>query len=146
MAGGYGEEQGTGRAVAAALAANHAARPLRSPIKLSRGGLTPARLRRVLDRIEAGLPSPLPLASLAAEAGMSPFHFAREFQRAVGVPPHQYLIRRRLDRAVLLLARRNMPLADVARAAGFAHVSHLARQMRRLTGLSPARFRTDVLP
>lgn len=55
---------------------------------LARGGLPPAKLRRVIDRIEAEMNGPVPLASLAAEAAMSPFHFARAFARATGLAPH----------------------------------------------------------
>lgn len=143
--GGEGVKE-TARAVVARLLTHHSARPLGPSPPLSRGGLPPARLRRVLDRIEADLSGPLDLSALAAEVGMSPFHFAREFRRATGIPPHQHVIRRRLDHAVLLLARRDLTVAEVARGAGFAHASHLARHMRRLTGLTPEAFRAGVLP
>ena len=135
-----------GRFIAARLLAEHAAQLPPAIAVPSQGGLSPVRLRRVLDRIEVDLPGPLSLSMLAGEAGTSPFHFAREFQRATGVSPHQYLIRRRVDRAFLLLACRRTTVAEVARGVGFAHASHLARHMRRLTGLTPEVFRTDVLP
>ena len=144
-----GEDKGeevAARAVAARLLANHAARPLGSRVKQPRGGLSPARLRRVLDRIEAELSGPLSLGTLAAEAGMSPFHFAREFQRVTGAPPHRYLVRRRVDRAVSLLAHQELAITDVARGAGFLHASHLARHMRRHVGFTPEVFRNRVLP
>lgn len=134
------------RAVSARLLTSHASRPPERLYPLARGGLAPARLRRVLGLIEAGLPGPLPLAALAVEAGVSPFHFAREFRHATGIPPHRYVVRRRVDRAMLLLARRDLSVADVARRAGFTHASHLARHMRQRVGLTPEGFRSHVLP
>jgi len=146
MAAGGGVVEDIGRSVAVCLLANHAPRPFSLPVVPARGGLPPARLRRVLDRIESDLAGPVPLAVLASEAGLSPFHFGREFRRATGTSPGAHLIRRRVDRAITLLADRGTSVAEAARGAGFTHVSHLARHMRRLTGLSPARFRADVLP
>ncbi|WP_267425723.1 AraC family transcriptional regulator [Methylobacterium sp. GC_Met_2] len=110
------------------------------------GGLTPNTLRRVRARVEASPEDPPSLDELATEAGLSMFHFAREFHRSTGSPPHRFILRRQLDRATMLLADRNMAVADVAAAAGFAHASHLARHLRRRTGLSPDAFRTRILP
>lgn len=118
----------------------------RGPAPPRHGGLAPAALRRVKDRVEAGLDRPLTLETLAAEAGLSPFHFAREFKRAVGRAPYQYVLDRRVARAVALLARPELSVAEVAEAAGFTHASHLARWMRGATGVSPSRFRRSVLP
>ena len=121
----------------------HTAQP--EPKAPATGGMSPVRLRRVRDRIEANLEEPPTLGSLAAEAGLSLFHFAREFRRSMGLPPHRYILRRQLDRATMLLADRDLAVADVAAASGFAHASHLARHLRRRTGLSPDAFRTRVL-
>lgn len=111
-----------------------------------RGGLPPARLRRVLDLVEAELAGALDMPRLAGVAGMSPFHFAREFARTTGVPPHRHVVRRRVDRAIPLLARPTLTVSEVAHYVGFTHASHLARHMRRLTGLTPEAFRAQVLP
>ena len=130
--------------IVARLLAAHDARPgPRAPIT---GGLSPAKLRRVCARIEASLDEPPSLNDLAAEAGLSPFHFAREFHRTIGLPPHRYVLRRQLDRATVLLGDRRMAVADIAAASGFAHASHLARHLRRRTGLSPDAFRTRIIP
>ena len=110
------------------------------------GGLSPMKLRRVRDRIEASLEEPPTLGSLAADVGLSLFHFAREFRRTTGSSPHRYILRRQLDRATILLADRSLAVVDVAAASGFAHASHLARHLRRRTGLSPDAFRTRVVP
>ncbi len=127
--------------LAASLAESEASRdPMRS------GGIAPARLSRVLDRIDADADGSTSLEALAGEAGMSTFHFAREFARTVGLPPHGHLIRRRVDRAILLLSFPTLTIADVARRAGFSHSSHLARHMRQLIGASPEVVRQRILP
>lgn len=110
------------------------------------GGLSPSKLRRVRARVEASLDDPPTLDELATLAGLSTFHFAREFHRSTGSSPHRFILRRQLDRATMLLADRDVAVADVAAAAGFAHASHLARHLRRRTGLSPDAFRTRILP
>jgi AraC family transcriptional regulator len=81
------------------------------------------------------------LAELAAEAGVSPFHFAREFKRATGLAPHQYLIEVRIERAKSLLAGNEMPLAQVSLSAGFSSQSHFTRLFRRHTGTTPKSYR-----
>ena len=125
------------------LITSHGAQPQqKGPVT---GGLSPIKLRRVRDRIEASLEEPPTLDSLAAEAGLSLFHFAREFRRTTGLPPHRYILRRQLDRATILLADRHLAIVDVAVASGFAHASHLARHLRRRTGLSPDAFRVRVV-
>lgn len=105
------------------------------------GSLPDGALRRVTEYLEAYLDQALGLAELAAVAGYSPRHFARLFRGATGLSPHQYVIRRRVERAKLLLATTNLPLARVALDVGFAHQSHLAAHFRRLVGVSPARYR-----
>ena len=109
------------------------------------GSLPPARLRRVCEKIESELEQPLGIGELAAEAGMSAFHFAREFHRATGFAPHQYVLQRRLARAVELLADPARSITQVAAAVGFAHPSHLARRLRGFTGLAPGLLRSRVL-
>ena len=119
------------------------------------GGLSPVRLRRVQNRIEAGLEQagleqggleqPVALADLALEAGVSVFHFAREFRRATGLPPHRYILQRRLGRAIALLADARLSVAAVAAAAGFSDASHLARHLRHAAGVAPDAFRSKLL-
>ena len=144
-ANGAGADE-AGRDIAARLATHHAVRPVARPGHAVRGGLSPPKLRRVLELIETHVSDSLPIERLAAEAGASPFHFAREFRRVMGVAPHRHVTRRRVERAIALMADRTMSLQSIATHVGFAHASHLARHMRGLTGASPARFRADVLP
>ena len=102
-----------------------------------RGGIPLHRLRRVLEGIDREMARPLRLDDLADLAGMSRFHFAREFARTTGVSPHRFVVRRRLQRAVELLASRTLQISDVARLSGFTHASHLARHMYRQNGVTP---------
>lgn len=84
---------------------------------------------------------PIDLDAAAAQAGLSPFHFLRLFSRAVGVTPHQYLLRCRLRRAARLLAEDARPVTDVAYDVGFGDLSNFVRTFRRAAGVSPRRFR-----
>ena len=88
------------------------------------GGLSGPRLRRVLAFVADNYESDLSLAELAGVAGVSAFHFAREFKRATGTTPHQYLIKFRVERAKALLAESELPLVEVSSRAGFSHQSH----------------------
>ena len=103
--------------------------------------LTFVRLQRVLDKVEEELTRPLSLLELASVAGISPFHFAREFQRSTGFAPHQYVVKRRIDRAVQLLGTTQSSITEIAQLVGFHRGSHMARHMRKLLGLTPAQLR-----
>lgn len=103
-------------------------------------GLPPGARRRVLECIESRLDTPLTLAELAKEAGVSVRHFSRAFTATTGMPPHQYILRQRVERARALMAQ-GMPLAEVAQQAGFSDQSQLSRTFRRFTGCSPTAFR-----
>jgi AraC family transcriptional regulator len=105
------------------------------------GGLSGQKLRRVMALIADEYESDLSLADLAREAGMSTFHFAREFKRTTGSTPHQYLIKFRIDRAKALLSESEMPLVEVSTRSGFSHQSHFTRLFRKLTGTTPQSYR-----
>lgn len=108
------------------------------------GGLTGRKLRRVLDYMADNHERDLSLAELAGAADMSAFHFAREFKRATGRAPHQYLIKLRVERAKLLLAESKLPLVEVSLRTGFSSQSHFTRLFRRLTGLTPGTYRDSL--
>ena len=104
----------------------------------SRGGLPPGVAHRVREYIDAHLEEKIGLEALATMAGLSTHHFARAFRQTVGMPPHTYLLRRRLAHVDRMLRETQMPLSEIALAAGFADHSHLARHFRRLTGMAPS--------
>lgn len=109
-----------------------------------RGGLAPAHLARVLDAIEARLAERLTIPTLAAVIPMSPFHFARAFHVSTGMPPHRYILERRLAVARETLATKAWPVAAVARHTGFRTASHFTDVFRRYVGETPARYRTSA--
>jgi AraC family transcriptional regulator len=80
---------------------------------------------------------------MAAVAGVSTYHFAHQFRRATGLPPYQYVIMRRVERAEQLLrAGTDLPLAEIAARAGFSDQSVFCRHFKRLVGVTPGQFRT----
>jgi AraC family transcriptional regulator len=114
-----------------------------APASASRwnGRLSRRRLQRVLDYIRQHLAQDLSLAQLAEIVDMSASHFKVVFKQSMGLPVHQYVIRSRVEYATSLIARGKLPLSDVALQAGFANQSHMARCMKRLTGITPAAVR-----
>ena len=111
---------------------------------LARGGLAPRRLRMVQEYIEANLSDEIRLTDLAALAGVSSTHFCRAFHKSTGLPSHQYMIRRRVERAKELLAKRELPIVEIALAVGFGNQSHMTTHFRRVVGTTPWRFRNDA--
>jgi AraC family transcriptional regulator len=106
-----------------------------------RGGLSPAALRRVEVYVEAGLDGPLPLAALAARAGVSVFHFARAFRVSTGLTPRAFVEARRIARARQLIAGSTQSLAAIAVDTGFGTQSRLTTAFKRATGFTPAAYR-----
>jgi len=130
--------------LADALAVEIAVRLLRcvpEPRKGTEPGLTRAALSRTLDFIEAHLGGSLDLCVLANVAGVSVWHFARQFRVSTGLPPHAYATARRVERAKVLLQRADASIIDVASAVGFASPSHFAKVFARATGKGPAAWR-----
>jgi AraC family transcriptional regulator len=115
------------------------------PMRTTLGGLRQEVLERVISHIEDNLGGKLSLAEIAAVAGMSVSHLKALFRNATGLPVYKYVLRRRVERAQLLLRDRNLPLAQVALATGFSHQSHLARHMQRVLGSTPATVRKNLL-
>ena len=116
-------------------------------------GLTPsaklsvlplARLRRVTDYIQEHLDEDLRLTQLGSVVYMSPYHFARLFQHSTGVPPHRYVLRTRIDRAMALLSARELSVARVGALIGFRTPSHFCTVFRRLTGTTPGAYRAAL--
>jgi AraC family transcriptional regulator len=112
----------------------------REPKQLQ-GRLSERRLRQVLSYIEDNLSQDVSLHDIAGVAGLSVSHFKSLFRETLGLPVHQYLIRRRVERAKTLLREDKLPISQIAFETGFAHQSHLAHHMRRVLGVSPKAFR-----
>ena len=111
------------------------------PAPQARGGLPPGVIRRVREYVDAHLGESMELTELASIAGLSLFHFARQFKQTVGVAPHHYLVQRRVERAQDMLTRTDLPLSEIALAAGFSDQSHLGRHFRQMLGTTPREFR-----
>jgi AraC family transcriptional regulator len=105
-------------------------------------GLSQFQRQQAIQRLHDELDKRIPLAALAAESGLSPFHFARLFKQATGLPPHEYQLQLRIQRARELLQRESdRTLAEIACELGFADESHFRRHFKRIVGTTPGRFR-----
>lgn len=111
------------------------------PVHAPAGGLSAAQRDRVLALIDAELAGPLSVAELARVSGVSGSHFKVLFKRTLGIAPHAYVVRRRVERARALICRGELSISEVAFEVGFAHPSHMARWMRRLLGVTPTALR-----
>jgi AraC family transcriptional regulator len=108
------------------------------------GGLPEWRLRRVTEYVQQNLQRPLRLEELGAVVHMSPCHFAHLFKRRrTGVSPHRFVVQQRIDKARALLGTRAAPIVTVASAVGFRTPSHFSMTFRRITGVTPSRYRGD---
>jgi AraC family transcriptional regulator len=109
------------------------------------GALPRGRLRAVIEYIEEHLEAGPTLDQMAAVVRLSPYHFARQFKAATGLPPHQYVIARRVERAKQLLqGGSDFSLAEVAADAGFSDQSQFGYHFKRLVGVTPGQFRTPA--
>ncbi|AUT03025.1 AraC family transcriptional regulator [Nostoc sp. CENA543] len=106
-------------------------------------GLPHQKLKQVLDYIEANLTEKIKLEDLAKVSGVSVFYFARQFKQSMGIQPHQYVLRRRIEYAKHLLKSSDYSVARVAAECGFANPSHLSRHFYKLVKMSPGDFRNQ---
>jgi AraC family transcriptional regulator len=106
--------------------------------------LPPAIRERVLKHILDNLEQTLKLSDLADFAGASPGYFCRAFKATFGLPTHAFITRLRLERAVRLIRRTNMPLCEIALACGFCDQSHMCNLFRRIFGDTPSRCRRGL--
>ena len=104
-------------------------------------GLSKVKLRQAIEYINTHLGENLSLVAIATKLGMSQYYFCRLFKRSTGITPHQYLIQQRVERAKQLLKQPELTVTHVAIECGFANQSHLAKQLRQHTGLTPKQFR-----
>ncbi len=119
---------------------------LRRPATLRDGVLPRRKLATIVDYIMANLDGSPTLEQMAALVDLSPYHFARQFKAATGLPPHQFLIARRVEQAQqLLCGRGRLSLSDAAIRAGFSDQSQLSLHFKRIVGVTPGQFRASKI-
>ena len=106
----------------------------------------PRHLLRAKDLIDARYRDPLDVPTLARAARLSPAHFSREFRRAFGDTPHQYLLTRRLERAAALLRNTDRSIADVCFSVGLRSVGSFTTSFGRTYGVTPTAYRAAHPP
>ena len=102
------------------------------------------RLLRAKDRMDAASHEEWPVGRLARVSGVSEAHFARSFKQAFGVPPHRYLLTRRIERATALLRDTDLSITEIAFQTGWESLGTFGRTFRDVTGESPSTFRAGV--
>jgi AraC family transcriptional regulator len=116
-------------------------RPLSRPML---GGLAPWQMKRAEEMFSAKLDGNVSLKEVARECGLSVSYFSRAFRRSMGLPPHSWLLQRRIEVAKEKLRERQLSVSQVALVCGFADQSHLTRVFTRMVGASPAAWRRAV--
>src|SRR4029079_3282070 len=139
LTGGRLLRDSLGVALAARLLQRHYRGSL--PMREIRGGLSHTKLERVIAHIEDNLASKLSLPGIAEIAQMSVSHLKTLFRNSTGVPVYEYVLRRRVERAQLLLRNQRFSIAEVAVATGFAHQSHRSPHIHRILGYTPSSVR-----
>ena len=135
-----------GESIVMALSAHVAQKysSLTTKLEPYRGGLSRARLNRVLEHINANLGENVPLETLAEVAGVNLYHFAKAFKQSVGESPHQYLLRRRIERAKEFLRNPQGSVIEASTRTGFVDQSHFSKVFRRIVGIAPSTYRDSV--
>ena len=109
----------------------------------ARGALDPRRLKRIMEFIDTHLGEDPTIETLANEACLSSFHFARAFKAASGTTPHRYLTERRVEKAKSLIAEARLPLAEIAYLCGFSSQTHFTKCFKRIVGTTPGAYREN---
>jgi AraC family transcriptional regulator len=110
----------------------------------ARGGLAGWQQKRVAQYVETHLSESIPLMTLAEQARLSPYHFARAFKHSFGVPPHRYHLLRRMEQAKLLLGKSHASVTEIALQVGFRETSSFTAAFRKLTDHSPTEYRRSL--
>lgn len=117
------------------LSGRRAAKPV------NKGGLAPWQVRRATEALKGLMHENTSLAMLAEDVGLSPFHFSRAFKQSLGVPPHRYRTRLRLEKACHLLQTTNASMTDIALEVGYESSQALARVFGQEMGVTPTAWR-----
>ena len=115
-----------------------------SPV-IFRGGLAPARLRKVTEFVDAKIDEDLTLEQMADLVNLSVAHFSQMFRKSTGLSPHQFVLQSRVERAKKILRTADTRVLDVAVACGFKTQQHFARVFRQVCGVSPTEYRQEFL-
>lgn len=107
---------------------------------------TARHLVKAKDLADARYFEPLTVADLAKAAALSPAHFSREFKRAYGESPHEYLLTRRLERAAAMLRTTNRPVTEIAFSVGLSSLGSFTTSFTRIYGRSPSAYRESFPP
>jgi AraC family transcriptional regulator len=107
------------------------------------GGLSQRQMSLVLGYINDNLHGEIKLSDLAALLNISQFHFSHLFKQSLGIAPYQYLLQQRIQRAKHLLRHSNQAITEIAFLCGFNSHSHLSKQFRQLTGMTPKAYRAE---
>jgi AraC family transcriptional regulator len=134
----YGET--LAMALAAHIFAKYAKPVFRDMRSLS---LNRSQLRRSIEFINDNLDKDLPLSEIAAVANMSKYHFAKSFRQVMGIAPHQYLVKLRVEKARKLLTENTMSVEEVANRVGYSDKGHFAAQFLKIVGITPNRYRMN---
>jgi AraC family transcriptional regulator len=110
-----------------------------------RGGLAPARLRKVTEFVHAKIDEGLTLEQMADLVNLSVAHFSQMFRKSTGQSPHQFVLHSRVERAKDILRTADTRVLDVAVACGFKTQQHFARVFRQVCGVSPTEYRQEFL-
>ena len=133
--------EGLATALVAHLFSRHGGISLKG--REAQAGLSPTDTRRLVTFIHDNLDGSLSLETMAALVSISPHHFALRFRQTLGLPPHQYVTGQRVERARHLLQNGKTPLAEIARAVGFASQSHFTHHFKRIVGVAPGQYRRN---
>ena len=114
-------------------------------VQTYRGGLGSGRLRRIKEFVDAKMDDDLTLCAMAQSVELSTAHFSRMFRKSTGETPHQFLLRRRLERAKTMLRSADGRVIDVAVACGFKSQQYFAQAFRRVCGVCPTAYRQEFL-
>jgi AraC family transcriptional regulator len=112
--------------------------------RFAKGGLAAWQKKRVADHIEEHFAEEIPLLELAQIAGLSPYHFARTFKVSFGMPPHHYVMNKRIERAKQLLAKQDISITEIGFELGFRETSAFTTAFRKMTLQTPSEFRRSM--
>lgn len=107
------------------------------------GGLPQWQVKVIVDYLDSHLADKTSISELSALLQLSRFHFIRAFKKTVGMPPHQFILHRRIERARELLANRDLSIGEIAERTGFSGTAQLTRAFRQIAGTTPTAFRRD---